>query len=191
MTFLDDMRIMYDNFEELYYNLFLEAGLAINPERYLINPDVGDGISATDYSCIKFNNKRIKIPSNLIEIYAGKNDILFEPMNNLNLMTYMFSYIIDNNKDVKCKDGAYIAAIFSEDNAESKQRVTLRIDHKPKSIVPFYYIDPYPFINEGFEDITSEFYYNIYLGYIECIFKFFGNNVCLTNFDIPPENNKK
>ena len=69
--------------------------------------------------------------------------------------------------------GGYIAHYIDDDDEKMKQRVVVRSSTRG--------------------DISSAYYYNIYLAYIDCIFKVAGDNVDLSNFDryIEPEEKKK
>ena len=155
MTFNAEGRIVFDDVPEMYYNLFNEIGLAINKESYLYDTDTG--------IVLKFKDKYIKASNKPGEdLYAGKTDVVFDPLKNYTLMTSLFGYYID--KEFVDRPDFYIAQ-FIDDNPEDKhlQRVVVKT-------------------REG--DVFSEYYYNTYLGYVENIFNLSGTYVYLKNFDI-------
>lgn len=157
MYFSPQGKMMFNDIFEMYYHLFTEIGLAVNSSNYLYDQDNG--------SLLKFKDKYIKATVVPVEIYAGKNDILFEPARNYNLMVSILGYYIDketNNPDCNFR---FIAQFIEDEGGDSnKQRVVVKTDRG---------------------DIPSHFYFNIYLGYIETIFNLSGNfDVDLSNFDV-------
>ena len=89
-------------------------------------------------------------------------------------MDKLFGFYLD-----KCKnsdDGdilrGYIAHYIEDDPTKTKQRVVVKT---------------VPVEQGGRGLIESEFYFNVYLAFIDCIFRIAGYNPNLQNFDIPPE----
>lgn len=158
MKFLLDGKVMFDNINELYYQLFLEIGLCINNDNYLYDQDTN--------IFLKYKDKFIKAAVDTTPIYAGKNDIIFDPSQNYNLATTILGYYIDKQAASLEGDRIKFIAHFVVEEGD-KQRVVVRTQRG---------------------DISSQLYYNIYLAYIECVFllaeSFYVN---LSNFDI---NNK-
>ena len=155
MTFNAEGRIVFDDIPEMYYNLFNEIGLSINKDNYLYDTD-------TD-TVLRFKDKYIKASNKPgDDLYAGKTDVVFDPLKNYTLMTSLFGYYID--KEFVDRPGFYIAQ-YIDDNPEDKhlQRVVVKTQ-------------------DG--DVYSEYYNNTYLGYIEDIFILSGTMVFLKNFDI-------
>lgn len=160
MKILSNGKYMYEDLGDLYYNLFIELGLAVDPVNgYLYDTD--------SRITIRFKDKYIKASVLNIPVYAGKNDIVFEPWKNYSLMTSLFGYYIDKctvNGDLPFN---IIAQYIEDDNTKEKQRVVIRINNQ-NSVM----------------DIASDFYNNIYLCYIQLVFKLSEIDVDLTNFDI-------
>lgn len=158
-------KMYFNDFREMYYNLFLEIGLSINNDQYIYDQDTG--------IILKFKDKQIKM-SFINNVYAGNNDIVFDPSTNYNLIVTLFGYYIEKEA-ANGNDIGYIAH-FSEEEAGKvfipkgerfKQRLVIRTKNG---------------------DINTEGYYNLYLAYIEAIFIISGNTgYDLSNFDILPE----
>lgn len=151
MQFLINGRVKFDDIYELYYNLFTTIGLGINQNSYLYDQDTGTMI------CLK--DKFIKASVQPVTIYAGKNDIIFAPDQNYQLMVCLLGYYLDKNPEL-----SFIAQYIEDDNKREKQRVCVKTHNGV---------------------VESNFYSNIYLGYIECIFILSGGFIPdLSNFDI-------
>lgn len=165
MNFTPDGRMTFDSYGELLYNLFSEIGLGIDDtNQYLFDLD--------SRITLKFNDKYIKANVNNMPIYAGKNDIIFDPLHNYGLMVKMFGYYID--KESNNEDREVPFNFISHGIIESDDRQQQKI-----------------FIDTNLGRIESNFYYCGYLGYIECIFKIAGFNVFLKNFDDPELKKRK
>ncbi len=160
MIYLANGKVGFSNLGELYYDLFMEIGLSIK-DQYLYDQDT--------QAPIMFKDKYIKASIDNTVIYAGRNDIIFDPQHNYSLMEKLFCYYLDKCQHSDDGDilGGYIAHYIDDDINKEKQRVTVKT------------------MQRGL--IESEFYYNIYLAYIDCIFKIGGYNPDLTAFDIIPE----
>jgi hypothetical protein len=158
MNFLPNGKIMFNDVYEMFYHLFTEIGLGINNNSYLYDQDT--------FTEIKFKEKYIKATTQPITIYAGRNDIIFDPANNYQLMVSLLGYYIDKRAVSEDEETIeFVAQYIEETPGREKQRVTVKTNNKG--------------------DISSNFYYNIYLGYIEIIFLLGGNFVPdLSNFDI-------
>lgn len=158
MQFGPNGTMVFGDINELYYDLFMELGLAIK-NQYLYIQD-GD--------FLKFGEKFIKTSIDGTPVYPGKNDIIFDPSTNYTLISMIFGYYLDRSQDTEDGDilQGYIAHFIDDNPERDKQRVIVR--------------------TKGRGDICSKFYYNIYLAYIDCIFTIAGYNVDLSNFDIKP-----
>lgn len=151
MNFTGNGFVIFDDIYEMYYNLFTTIGLAVNQNQYLYDQDNGN--------IIRFKDKYIKATVQPVTIYAGRNDILFEPARNYQLIIALLGYYIDKNAE----EIGFIAQYIDEDKVMEKQRLCIKTK---KGLV------------------QSHFYKNIYLGYIECIFILSGDYmVDLSNFD--------
>ena len=166
MNYLPNGQITFINFSDMYYDLFMELGLGIDANSYLYDQD-------TDMP-ILFKEKYIKANITGAPLYQGRNDIIFDPPKNYSLMDKLFGFYLD-----KCKnsdDGdilrGYIAHYIEDDPTKTKQRVVVKT---------------VPVEQGGRGLIESEFYFNVYLAFIDCIFRIAGYNPNLQNFDIPPE----
>lgn len=152
MNYLANGKMCFDNVYEMYYNLFIEIGLAINYNQYLYDKDTGIEL--------RFKDKYIKATIQPVEIYAGRNDIIFDPLNNYNLMITLLGYFIDKvNSDEESQHIEFIAHYTEELKEYEMQRVVIKT-------------------TSG--DIYSNYYKNVNFGYIECIFILSGN----TNYDL-------
>lgn len=162
MNFLANGKIVFNDIYEMFYHLFTEIGLSINGNQYLYDQDTGIEL--------KYKDKYIKATVQPIPIYAGRNDIVFDPIKNYNLMVSILGYYIDKESQNPNGDNiGFIAQYIEEipngssDPDKRRQRVVLKT-------------------NKG--EIRSQFYNNIYLGYIEIIFILSDNFIPdLSNFD--------
>lgn len=156
MNFLANGKMSFTDIYEMYYHLFTTIGLSINSNGYLYDQDTCE--------LLKYKDCYIKATVHPVPIYAGRHDIVFEPMKNYNLMVSMLGYFID--KESNSDDGdniGFIAQYIEETPDREKQRVVVKT-HKGL--------------------FASQYYTNIYLGYIEVIFALSGNFIPdLSNFD--------
>ena len=161
MIFNPDGSISYNDIFELYYNLFNTIGLSVNSDQYLYDQDTG--------IILKYNDKAIKAATAPMNVYAGKNDIVFDPVNNYDIMVKLFGYWLD--KEIAIGENPKFAAGFQsqyiEDHPEDKmlQRFTVCFADGTK--------------------YTSHFYTKLYLAYMELIFLIGDDQVVnLSNFDV-------
>ena len=126
-----------------------------------------------DGNYLQFDENYIKctLDPNQI-IYAGRNEIIFEPNTNYKLINTLFGYYLDKCQRSEDGDilGGYVAH-YSDETPERKQRVVVK--------------------TLGRGEISSKWYWFIYLAFIDCMFAIAGYNVDLSNFDIEPEIDKK
>lgn len=164
MNLLKNGVIQFDDTYELTYNLFNEIGLSINQKGYVYDQDTGIEL--------KYKDKYIKATFNIQPIYAGKNDIIFDPAHNFNLMVTLFGYYID-----KCSANGEInfRSQYIEDMDNQKIDNHKVIDGKTKQRVVVQLVDG--------RKIPSAFYTNLYLGFVDCIFKLSNVMVDLSNLD--------
>lgn len=142
MTFNNLGETVFDDVYELYYNLFNAIGLSINSEGKLYDQDTN--------IVLLYNNHFIKATVNNTPIYAGKNDILFDPYHNYNLMVTLFGTWLDKETQYYGNNIQYLSQ-YIEDNKDPedpKQRFVL------KTVQGEY---------------VSKWYYNLWLGYAEII----------------------
>lgn len=161
MNYLPDGSITFNSIPEMYYDLFMEIGLAVRAQdQYLYDQDT--------LNPIKFKDKFIKASVDGTPLYAGRNDIVFEPDKNYSLIARLFELYLD--KCTHSDDGdllqGYIAHYIEDDGAKEKQRVCVK--------------------TYGRGVIESAFYFNIYLAYIDCLFRVAGYVPHLEMFDVRP-----
>ena len=162
MQFGNNGKMVFSTIEELFSDLFMEIGLAVkNNYVYLQGGDF-----------LKCGDKFIKVSLDGSPVYPGRNDIMFDPANNYALISFLFGFYLDCCQDSDDGDllQGYIAHYVFDDETRTKQQVVVK--------------------TAGRGEIASKFYYNVYLGYIECIFLISGSEVDLSNFDIPKEKEK-
>lgn len=159
MNLLANGKMCFDDVYEMYYDLFTEIGLAINPQnQYLYDVDTG--------IVLKYKEKYIKATVHPIEIYAGRNDIIFDPARNYNLMTTLFGYYIDKETSGYNGDTIGFISHFTEERNGMREQQRVVVQTRLRG------------------NIVSQYYKNVYLGYIECIFILAGNpNIDLSNLD--------
>ena len=161
MNYLPNGKVFFNDIYDLFYDLFMEIGLSIGKDQYLYDQETNIPIMIKD--------KYIKASVDNTPIYAGRNDIVFDPARNYSLMEKLFCFYLDKCQHSDDGDilGGYIAHYIDDNPEKDKQRVTVKT------------------MQRGL--IESDFYYNIYLEYIDCIFKIGGYNPDLFMFDIKPE----
>lgn len=157
MNFTPQGKVMFQDIYEMYYHLFTEIGLGINSDQYLYDQDNG--------TVLRYKDKYLKATVQPVEIYAGKTDMIFDPVKNYNLIVSILGYYLDKEANNPEGDNiGFIAQFIEDDSTREKQRVVVKT-------------------RRG--DYISSFYYNIYLAYIEVIFLLSDNFVVdLSNFDI-------
>ncbi len=158
-------KIFFTDLKEMYYNLFLEIGLSINSNQYIYDQD-------TDI-VLKYKDKYMKMSFNS-EVYAGRNDMVFDPVTNYNLIVTLFGYYIEK-ETANGNDIGYIADFREE---EFKRAIIPKGERFRQRVI----------IKTKRGDLYTNYYYNLYLAYIEAIFILSGNSEYdLSNFDILPE----
>ena len=117
-------KMYFSDVNEMYYELFLEIGLGVNSSQYIYDQDTG--------IVLKYKDKHIKMNFNN-NVYAGNNDIVFDPSTNYNLMVTLFGYYIEKETN-EGKNIGYIAQFTEDDQSKAfvakgerfKQRVFRR-----------------------------------------------------------------
>lgn len=165
MQYLPDGRVTFNDIFEMNYDLFMEMGLGLDADKHLYDQDT--------MNPIMFKDKYIKAAIDPSPIYAGRNDILFDPANNYTLMNRLFGLYLDKAQNTDDGDilGGYIAHYVDDNEERDKQCVGVK--------------------THGRGVISSEYYYNVYLAYIDCIFRIAGYIPVLTQFDIKPDKPKR
>lgn len=155
MNFLANGKVQFDDQYEMCYNLFNAIGIGVaNGTNYLYDQDTG--------ITLNYKGKAIKAAIVPQPIYAGKTDVVFNPVMNHNIMTTLFGYYIDKEADSTNQIG-FLSQYVEDNEARDKQRLVVRT------------------VNG---DVYSNFYTDLYLAFVECIFTLSGDyNVDLTNLD--------
>ena len=156
-----DGTIGFNTFNEMQYDLFSEIGLGINRQSYVYDQDT--------LEVLRIKDKYIKASVQGEPIYTGKNEVPFDPSKNYSLINYLFSYYLNKAQNSEDGDmiGGYIAHFIDDNETKDKQRVVVRSAERG--------------------DISSDYYFNIYLAYFDCIFRIAGYVPNLHNFDIVEE----
>lgn len=120
MIYYANGTVGFENIWDLYYDLFSEIGLGINSQQYLYDQDT--------QTTIMFKDKYIKASINGQPVYAGRNDVVFEPNKNYTLMARLFEYYLDkcqhsDDGDLLC---GYIAHYIDDDATKEKQAVVVK-----------------------------------------------------------------
>ena len=165
MQYLPDGRITFSDIYDMNYDLFMEMGLALDNDHHLYDQDT--------MNPIMFKEKYIKASIDPSPIYAGRNEILFDPAANYTMMNRLFGLYLDKSQN--SEDGdllcGYIAHFVDDNPEKDKQCVGVK--------------------TQGRGIISSDFYYNVYLAYIDCIFRIAGYTPVLTQFDTKPDKPKR
>lgn len=152
---------VFDDVYELYYNLFNAIGLSINAEEKLYDQDT--------QTILLYNNHFIKASTIPKAVYAGKNDVVFDPYSNYNIMVMLFGTWLDKETQYYGTNIQYLSQ-YIEDNRDPenpKQRFVLKT-------------------KQG--EYISKWYTNLWLGYAEIILAISDNiAVDLSNLDIVME----
>lgn len=158
MKIIPPNRLLFVDLNDLILNYFYEMGMSIDKNGYLYDQDIGNNIT--------FKGNMIKVSVNGIPVYAGMNEIVFDPIHNYGLISTLFGTFLDKCQKSEEGDilGGYIAHGIEDDKGSKKQRVCVKT------------------LNRG--EIASEYYNNVFLAYIDCTFRISGYDVNLTNFDI-------
>ena len=158
MQFLPNGKVMFDDPYEMNYHLFMNMGLSINRDQYLYDQDT--------MITLKYKDKYIKATVEPREIYPGRTDIVFDPAKNYNLVVTLLGYYVEKLTNSPEGDMIGYNSQYIEDNSEkTKQRFVIR--------------------TMRFGTYESQFYFNLYLAYIEALFVLTDSfQVDLSNFDV-------
>lgn len=137
--------------KNLVYKIMNEIGLDIDDQNRIYDQDTGN--------IINFNQKAL-VYNFHYDINPGFNEILFDPINNRNIMVNLFSYYL---KKLEVIENRYFMAFYQVENHNHKKAVEIKAN-----------------VNEI---IGSNYYANECLGYIELIFKLNNELLDLSSFD--------
>lgn len=154
MHFTNEGKVQFDSWGDLCYNLFMAIGLSINKDQYLYDQDTG--------IVITYNNKYIKASINDQPVYAGRNDMAFDPYKSYHMVITLTGYYID--KIDHSEEPIGFIAQGTEDTPDKEY-------HR-------VFVD-----TQAYGRVISDWYKDGFLGYFELIFKLDGQEVDLKNFD--------
>lgn len=139
---------------ELEYQLLMEMGLGVDSNFNLIDQDFGTQIF--------FNSKNVKVIVNGVQPQLNmKTDILFDPLNNVQLMRNLFQYYI---KKLESEGTVFTVYYPVQGHIQGQAKVEI----KDTQLMPY----------------SSKYYFNECLRYIDLIMVLNEDeNVDLTMFD--------
>lgn len=158
-------RMIFDDVYDLTYNLLSEIGISVLPDGRMVDQDMG--------CIINFGGSILKanIDPRYIK-YAGQGESIFEPLTNIRQVTTLLGYHLDKKQKL---EGMEFISYYPEEIEEEITGI------KFTNLSLKYGI--------GFNDvISSRFYFNKCLKYIDLIFAIEGDQADLHNFDIITEN---
>lgn len=151
--------VQFNDVFELNYNIMSSIGIEVYPDGSLYDPD-RDTIIACD-------GKTLKTTINPMDIkYAGQGECMFDPLNNVKQVTTLMGYFIDKKVE------------FEEMTFQSWYP-----EEMEDSIMGWKYSSITIKTEEG-EHISTHYYYNKCLKFIEMIFILGEQDVNLLNFDL-------
>lgn len=160
MQYLVNGEIGFNNFYEMIYDFCIENSIGIDKNtQYMYDQESGNIIQ------FKGQNIKASIDPN-IPVYAGMNEIVFDPIHNFALMSTLFGRYLDlcaNSEEGDMLQG-YIAHCIEDDKVTHQQKVIVK--------------------TRGRGDISSEFYNNVFLAFIDITFRIAGYTPNIRNFDI-------
>lgn len=160
MVYNMDGTVSFTSIPDLQYDLFSEMGISIDRNTgYIYEQDVG--------TLIMLNGKYIKASMAGEPIYINKDkEVAFEPDKNYKLVSTIFGWYLDKAQRSEEGDilGGYIAHYIDDNPEKDKQRVVVKTQARG--------------------EISSNYYYRIYLAYFDCILRIAGYNPSLQNFDV-------
>lgn len=155
-------KMMFDTKGELYYHLLLEMGLGLDRNCHLYDQTSGD--------TLVWRDKYIKCDTNDQPIYAGKDEVIFTIDENFQLFMNLYSHFLENLNNDEDSNIHVVAHYIDFHEDINKSTLTVKYDLKDGSVTGAV--------------ITTDFYSDSWLCYIESIFLLNGNNgFDLHNFD--------
>lgn len=136
---------------ELLYKLMNEVGLSVDDQYNLVDQDYG--------TVVFLNGKVIKAARNGLEPFVSRQEVYFNPIENVKLMRMLFQYYI---KKLNVFDNKYFPLFYPISNDKGMGGFEIKNDK---------------------EIYRSNYYNNECLRYIDLIFRMSGENVDLSSFD--------
>lgn len=139
----------------LNYQLMCEIGLEVDSEGRLVDQDLGN--------MILFKGKTLKVNMpGFRQPFIGRNDILFDPVNNYKIMNTIFSYYVQKLADL---EGRYFNIFYPVQLQSGKT---------------------YAEIKENMKVIRSGAYYNPCIAFIDLVFRLNDEEYDLSAYDSQP-----
>ena len=109
----------FNTLQELYFDLFNEIGLGVRQDGYIYDQDNGN--------LLTFENLYLKISLSGQEIYAGRNEMIFDPSTSFKLIDRIFGYFLDKCREDEDGDILQgLVAYYCEDAENRQQRVCVK-----------------------------------------------------------------
>lgn len=155
-----------------------EVGLDVDEYGYIIDQDNG--------SRLQFKGKYIKAS----EYPIGRNDVKFDPLNNVNMMGNIFSYFTNKISE---EEGRYVDIFYqNQPNKNEPGSMTVKVHNREFSNDCCEFIEDEPVSSENVETIESKKYVNTALQYADLILSISGDPFTdLSGFDKKDDSKKK
>lgn len=153
MKILPNGKTQLDSKGELYYHMILEMGLGIDNLQHIYDQSTGNTLSWKDHY--------IKCAVNDQPVYAGKDEVVFTIDENFQLFMSIYAHYLDNLANDPDSDIIVVAHYIDFDEALQKNKLHIKFNSKDGSVTGGL--------------ITSDYYSDSWLCYIESIFLLNGN----------------
>ena len=175
MRFTAEGNTMFDDVYELTYNLLNAMNIDCDQQTgAIIYTDESTGVK----KMIQMDGRKIvaSIDPNNIH-YAGPMDVTFDILNDIRLVSFMFGFYLDYEKKVNSGGMPYLSHFAEEavQQFKAKKRSLGTFDVKFSALTVKM---------TSAESITSRYYHNKCLKFLDMIFILEGDDVDLSNFDI-------
>lgn len=167
--------MMFEDEYELAYELLQTLDIKVNPDGTLLEKDTN--------TIIYFNGMKVKATIDKNDIkYTGEGEISFDVLGNVRLITTLFGHYLDKKQAEGMKFLSYFPTEKISEIEFGKGREKHTEDVKYTNIT---------LKHDSANSISSKFYHNKNLKFIDIIFALEDDNVDLSNFDIITEENLK
>ena len=175
MTFTMDGKMVFDDIYDLTYNILNELSISLLPDGSLLYRNENNG----EKKLLQMDGKRIvaSVDPNNIH-YPGPMDINFDILNDIKMVMFIFGFYLEHEKGVGREGGMPYLSHFPEEKI---------ITFKPKKHRTLPDIE-LKFTAQTIKltsasSVTSSYYHNRCLRFIDLIFCLEEDPVDLTNFD--------
>lgn len=163
--------MMFNDVYELNYNLLNEMSISVLPDGSLMYHNDETGAKRL----LQMAGKKILASVDPNDIhYASQLEVAFDVLNNIKLVMFLFGFHLDRKQE----EGMPFLAYFPEERIDLYKAKSRKLDNLEikKTAVTVK-------LNSA-ESITSEYYHNRCLKFIDMIFRLDEELVDLSNFDI-------